>query len=114
MNRNPTTLTVGGNSVPILNKWMFLCVTYSGTTLVPYANGTRLQAITNKTQDRQDTAMYNLSVFGHPDNVNDFARCGYGDIAEIGIYNTALNDTEIANLSTNLSQKFGITLDAIN
>ena len=24
------------------------------------------------------------------------------------------NDTEIANLSTNLSQKFGITLDAIN
>ena len=113
MNRNPTTLTLGGNSVPILNKWMFLCVTYSGTTLVPYANGTRLQAILNKTQDRQDTAMYNLSVFGHPDNVNDFARCGYGDIAEIGIYNTALNDTEIANLSTNLSQKFGITLDPI-
>ena len=46
-------------------------------------------------------------------DINDFARSGYGDIAEIGIYNTALNDTEILNLSTNLSQKFGITLDTI-
>jgi hypothetical protein len=112
-NAYPTTLTLAGNNVPILNKWMFLCMTYSGTTIVPYANGTRLQAIQNKTQARQDTEMYNLSVFGHPDNVNDFARSGYGDIAEIGIYNTALNDTEISNLSTNLSQKFGITLDTI-
>jgi hypothetical protein len=87
---------------------MFLCVTYSGTTLVPYVNGTRLQAIQNKTQDRQDDLMYNLSLFGHQDNVNDFARCGYGDIAEIGIYNTALNDTEISNLSLSLpNEDFG-------
>ncbi len=55
------------------------------------------------------TAMYTISVFAYPDNLNNTNITCYGDIAEIAIYKSALSDSDISSLKTELERKSGLT-----
>ncbi len=79
-----------------------------------YANCTQLKSIT-ATLAAAGAATSNVTCLGYHTNDGSakWKRCGYCDIAEIGIYTRALTSAEVATLRDNLVAKHGVTLVAV-
>ena len=102
------TMKLDGSFVQMNGDWAFMAMVYSGGTVVPYFNGTRLQTITGSVYSI-DTSKQFLYLFSNYSS-NDIS---YGDLGEFGLYNRALTDAEIGSLRSNLATKFGIPLTPV-
>jgi hypothetical protein len=102
------TKKLDGSYVQMNGDWAFMAMVYTGGTVVPYFNGTRLQTITGSVYsiDTSKQFLYLMSNYS-----GDYVS--YGDIGEFGLYNRALTDAEIGSLRSNLATKFGIPLTPV-
>lgn len=103
-------MTEEGEKVPILDKWMFLCMTFTSTTntIIPYANGTKLKSIPNVAHyEIRDSTKY-MHIFGQGSDGSVM-----GQLAEFGIYDRVLSHLEIATLTSNISSKYDLVLSQV-
>lgn len=102
------TKKLDGSYVQMTGDWALMTMVYSGGTVVPYFNGTRLQSIT-RSAEAIDTSKQFLYLFSNYSG--DYVS--YGDIGEFAIYNRVLTDAEVLSLRASLSTKFGIPLTPV-
>ncbi|MBP6038715.1 MAG: T9SS type A sorting domain-containing protein [Flavobacterium sp.] len=93
-NPNPNTISVTATTNLSLNQWKNLIITYDGTNLKYYVNGV-LEGNSNAifTQNQMD-----LFVGARQFHLNGPDFFFNGKIDDIGIWNRALNETEITQL----------------
>ena len=103
---NLKTMTENGSYVPMHGRWMFLCMTYESSTIVPYANGIKLKTIANAPQfvSTAHPQPY-MHLFGNYSNHE-----ATGQLAEFAVYNRVLSAREVSDMATSVATKYGVVL----
>jgi len=92
-----------------LNQWHYLGLTYDGTTLRAYVNGSPAGSVTMVRQtpyNNGSTQLHYALSYGTQTNFTGGQPYGVGRMGTFEVYNTALSQTQITNLYNNTSSQW--------
>jgi hypothetical protein len=97
---NMHVTNVGTNrTFTINNTWAHLCMAYSGGIMRPYVNGVAMNPVISEQAMTSDP---DIKIGGNGAGIYRLTM----NMAELRIYNVALNGVEVANLNSYLMEKF--------
>jgi len=92
-----------------LNQWHYLGLTYDGTTLRAYVNGSPAGSVATARQtpyNNGSTQLHYALAYGTQTNFTSGQPYGVGRMGTFEVYNTALSQTQITNLYNNTSSQW--------
>jgi hypothetical protein len=109
--------TIGSTASPViqssistpLNQWHYLGLTYDGTTLRAYVNGSPAGSVATARQtpyNNGSTQLHYALAYGTQTNFTSGQPYGVGRMGTFEVYNTALSQTQITNLYNNTSSQW--------
>ena len=109
--------TIGSTASPViqssistpLNQWYYLGLTYDGTTLRAYVNGSPAGSVATARQtpyNNGSTQLHYALAYGTQTNFTSGQPYGVGRMGTFEVYNTALSQIQITNLYNNTSSQW--------